>query len=98
VRWRSAGQPEVLPSSSAASGINQFGLVVGNGTKPDPFGPPGPLSTWLAGRAMGPLPLAGFAAGAAKAVGDDGTIAGEVSDEDPEAYSGRPVVWRYSLR
>lgn len=98
VRWRSPGQPEVLPSSSSASGINRFGLIVGNGTKPDLLGPPGPLSTWIEGRPMGPLPLAGFAAGAAKAVGDDGTIAGEVSDRDPEAYSGRPAVWRYFLR
>lgn len=97
VRWRSPGQPEVLPSSSTTFGLNRFGLISGNGPRPDPAGPMGPLSTWLAGRALGPLPLAGYTSGYGKAVGDDGTIAGVVSN----AYApdgGRPVVWRYSLR
>jgi hypothetical protein len=97
VRWRSPGQPEVLPSSSTTFGLNGFGLIAGNGARPDPVGPMGPLSTWLAGRAMGPLPLAGYTAGYAKAVGDDGTIAGVVSNLNP-SDGGRPVVWRYSLR
>jgi hypothetical protein len=51
-----------------------------------------------AGRAMGPLPLAGVRGRRGEGGDDDGTIAGAVSDRDPEAYSGRPVVWRYSLR
>ncbi|MEU8638749.1 hypothetical protein AB0C38_41735 [Amycolatopsis sp. NPDC048633] len=98
VWWRSPGQPGVLPSSSTTFGINRYGLIVGYGTRPDPTGPLGPLSVWLNGRAMGSLPLAGFTAGYAKTVGDDGTIAGVVSDRDPSTYGGRPVVWRYSLR
>ncbi|RSM39866.1 hypothetical protein DMA12_28895 [Amycolatopsis balhimycina DSM 5908] len=99
VRWRSPEQPEILPSSSSGWGINRYGLVVGYGARPDPFGPLGPLSVWLNGRALGPLPLPpGFSLGGAKAVGDDGTIAGVVSNQDPTMYGGRPVVWRYSLR
>ncbi|MEU4251875.1 hypothetical protein AB0F15_31105 [Amycolatopsis sp. NPDC026612] len=97
VRWRSPAQPEVLPSSSTTFGLNRFGLIVGDGPRPDPTGPLGPLSAWLAGRALGPLPLAGYTEGHAKAVGDDGTIAGVVSD-GALSDAGRPVVWRYSLR
>ena len=98
VVWRSADRPEVLPASHSAFGINRYGLVVGTGPMPDPFGPPPPLSTWFAGRAMGPLPLAGYADGYAETVGDDGTIAGQVAAFNPSGYGGRPVVWRYSLR
>ncbi|MCR6488552.1 hypothetical protein M8542_37565 [Amycolatopsis sp. OK19-0408] len=90
--WRTPTEPAALPSSHAAFGINRYGLIVGYDTSATP------LAAWLGTRSMGSLPPApGFTQAWAKAVGDDGTIAGVVSNSEPTTNGGRPVVWRYSL-
>lgn len=96
VQWRTPEDPVVLPGSGTAFGINRYGLVVGyGGVSTGQFSP---LQVWLGTKANGTLPLpAGFAAGWAKAVGDDGVVAGTVATGEPTTNPGRPAVWRYSL-
>ncbi|WP_326946198.1 hypothetical protein OG439_43475 [Amycolatopsis sp. NBC_01307] len=97
VQWRTPADPVVLPGSGAAFGVNRTGLVVGYGDVST--GRFSPLRVWLGTQPYGTLPPApGFAAAWAEVVGDDGVVAGTVANSEPTTNTGRPAVWRYSLR
>lgn len=97
VFWPTPDKALDLPDSSGAFGLNRFGLIVGAGPRPSEV-ESGPLSAWLGTRPLGALPIpAEYKLGSARKVGDDGTIAGIVTNGDPTYNGGRPAIWRWRL-
>ncbi|WP_020673343.1 hypothetical protein [Amycolatopsis nigrescens] len=91
--WDATGSVQRLPGGDIASGINASGLIVGRESSPEPYGP---LTTWQGTNPAGRLPIPdGYQKGSARVVGDDGTIAGWVSN-GPLDEGGHPAVWHYS--
>ncbi|MEU4668786.1 hypothetical protein AB0F91_12630 [Amycolatopsis sp. NPDC023774] len=82
----------MLPDGDEATDVNSTGLIGGqlpNRTTPNAGAPFG----WQSTEPNGKLPLpAGYDRSDVKAIGDDGTVAGIVSNR-PLDEGGVPVIW-----